>query len=90
MEWQIWQVVKDTDMAKWFAPCEHISGSGSVLIMKRTTPTDRLPTKVPAFFDDLKPNNWGKLGTHTVCHDYGHNSLIEYGLSVCLKKAEWL
>lgn len=89
-EWMIWNEVKDTPMAKWFAPCEYISANGSVLVMKKTRPADKFPTRIPAFFDDLKRENWGLFEGRLVCHDYGHNNLIRYGITAGLKKAEWL
>lgn len=72
VEWEAWRVVKDTHLAKWFAPCHHISPNGSILIQERTTPIVRFPAKVPSFFTDLKLANFGKLpGRPFVSHDYG-------------------
>jgi len=31
-----------------------------------------IPDKIPAFFTDVKPDNWGWIGNQLVCHDYAH------------------
>lgn len=57
----------------WFAPVLWISPNNKVLIMQKTEekPNKERPKKVPAFFTDLKRDNWGWLGNRFVCHDYG-------------------
>ena len=91
MEWETWQRVKDSPVAKWFAPCRWISPSGTVLVMERTEPIPRakFPTKVPAFLTDLKRTNYGLLKGRVVCHDYGTNLLIELGMTTRMRKADW-
>lgn len=90
-EWSIWQEVKDTPQAKWFAPCLHISPGGRVLIQMRTTPAEpsRYPRRIPAFFDDTKRANFGLLDGRIVCHDFGVNLLIKRGLTARLVAARW-
>ena len=90
-EHQIWERVKDTDLADWFAPVLHISPSGTVLIMRRTEPVREqdLPDRVPAFFTDLKAENFGWLEGRIVCHDYGHHRFIERGMTRKMRKASW-
>ena len=92
-ELQVWQAVRFTNLAKWFAPCIEIAGNGSVLLQRRTQPIrrDELPAKVPAFFTDLKPSNWGLLDGRPVCHDYGLHLLMEKGMGqgARLAKAHW-
>ena len=102
MEWEIWQRVKDTPAARWFAQCRWISPSGLVLIMERT----RVPgqseylEKVPAWFTDLKRQNWGMARAEKkdgkpgrewlVCHDYGTSLVIEEGtITKRMRKADW-
>ncbi len=72
-ELQIWQAVRGTEFAKWFAPVEQISASGTALLMRRTEPVRRadLPDRLPAFFTDLKQENFGMLDGRLVVHDYG-------------------
>lgn len=91
-EWQIWNRVEHTDLAKWFAPVEAISPCGRILIQRRTMPcqTDRkLPDRVPAFFSDIKIDNWGMLKGKPVCHDYGFHLMLEKGMTKRMKKAYW-
>jgi hypothetical protein len=91
IEWETWNRIKETDLAKWFAPCEWISPNGSVLVMKKTypVPPDNLPEKMPVFFTDFKSTNYGMHNKHIVCHDYGTSLIFEYGMSRRLKKAKW-
>lgn len=90
-EWDVWQRIKDTEHAKWFAPCVHISGCGIWLLQKRTKPIPfkRLPKQVPAFFTDLKQSNWGLLNGRPVCHDYAANLLMEVGMTKRLRSPNW-
>lgn len=90
-EWQIWQAVKDTEFAKWFAPVVSIGPAGSVLTMRKCEPARReeLPDKVPAFFTDLKPENFGRLDGRIVCLDYGYHRFFEFGMTKRLRKADW-
>ncbi len=80
-EWQIWQEVKDTKWARYFAACSSISHSGSVLVMERTRPLERAPTQLPNFMADLKTENFGRVGSRIVCHDYGISNLMWRGLT---------
>lgn len=75
LEWTMWQDWKDCDkIAKWLAPCHHLSEGGHVLIMDRTSaPSEdgrELPKQMPRFLTDLKPSNYGFIGKRLVCHDY--------------------
>lgn len=90
IEWETWQRVRDTDMAKWFAPCLEISPCGRVLVqaMAKDLKGD-LPKKVPAFFTDLKRDNWGKYKGRRVCRDYGIHLMLEKGMSGRMRKADW-
>lgn len=102
MEWEIWQRVRDTPASRWFAAARWISPNGKILIMERTRPpaaTEYLE-KVPAWFTDLKRQNWGmakadkkdgKPGREwLVCHDYGTSLVIEEGtITKRMRKAEW-
>lgn len=91
LEWQTWQEVKETDFAKWFAPCVHISACGSVLVMERTAPPTpaEYPELMPVFLTDFKRPNYGILGGRIVCHDYGTNRLMVTGMTKRMKKAGW-
>lgn len=79
-EWEIWQLVEgyqgeaEENITSWFAPCEQISNNGRILIQRRTKDfyikEDKLPEKIPNFFTDVKPENFGWIGNKLVCHDY--------------------
>lgn len=88
IEWEVWRHVRDTKLAKWFAPCHMISSSGCILIQTKTFPIKTLPRRVPAFFSDLKPENWGELDGRPVAHDYGYNKLLALGLTGRMKRSD--
>lgn len=94
LEWEIWNTVKDTKFAKFFAPCVDISSNGLFLIQKKAEPLAKsfLPSKVPVFFCDLKPENYGFIGKQIVATDYGTahiEALNRLMKSMKFKKAEW-
>lgn len=94
IEWEIWRAVKTTQYAKWFAPCRHISGLGTILLMDRTVPAPRsaFPKKVPEFLGDLKYSNFGLLRGKLVCHDYGTVTNFLAGFTrtkIRMRKADW-
>ncbi|WP_148716487.1 hypothetical protein [Chitinolyticbacter meiyuanensis] len=89
VEWETWKRVEHTEYAKWFAPCEWISPSGSVLIMRRTKQVRSYPKEMPVFLADFKRANYGMIGRQIVCHDYGTNMLFERGMSKRMQKVEW-
>lgn len=77
-EWQIWQEFQHVpDVAKWLAPCHHISYSGTFLIMERALNLhpDEIPATLPKFLTDHKSDNFGTIGLgkrkRVVCRDYG-------------------
>lgn len=89
-EWRVWQSVKDTEYAKWFAPCIGISPNSIFLIQKKTKPYKKKPPeKLPNFFADIKVGNFGMYKGHLAFHDYANNFIIEKGLSKRMRKAEW-
>lgn len=94
-EFEIWQEIKDTKHAKWFAPCVQISPCGVFLIQERTEPIPKAeyPELVPKFLFDRKYKNYGVIKKPSkkrqfVCHDYGTFSLVN-GYSDKLVKADW-
>lgn len=89
-EWRIWDIVKDTKHAKWFAPCVYISPNGIILIQKKTTPyKSKPPNKIPNFFADIKGSNFGVYKGHLAFHDYANNFMTEKGLSKRMQTTEW-
>lgn len=89
IEWETWERVKDTEFAKWFAPCLQISMCGGVLIQAKTTAPHRFPDKMPAFLCDFKRTNYGMHKGRIVCHDYGTHLMFENGMTKRMRKAEW-
>lgn len=91
IEWETWQRVKDTPMRIWFAPCEWISPTGAVLVMRRTErPTlKQFPKKLPVCFTDTKRTNYGLYEGRVVCHDYGTSLIFEHGMSKRMRNVNW-
>lgn len=70
-EWKVWEEVQYTPFEKWFAPCLMISNNGLILIQEKVKHSEDLPDKIPYFFTDIKPENFGYIGKKFVCCDYG-------------------
>lgn len=95
-EWKVWQAVKDTKYAKWFAPCVDISANGIFLIQKRVEmiPKAQYPEEIPPFFTDLKYANFGLFNKRFVCFDYGTIHFLALSQyfdkdKLKFKKAKW-
>ena len=78
VEHMIWDEVEGLHgklewVKKWFAPVKWVSPNGRILVMQKTKEiySRKRPEKVPAFFWDVKPDNFGWIGKNYVCHDYG-------------------
>lgn len=91
IEWEMWHATASTKHRKWFAPCKHITGNGTVLLMQRTLPAPRAkyPKRMPVFLGDYKYSNYGLIGSQLVCHDYGSAVIATNGLSDTMRKANW-
>lgn len=91
MEWETWQIIKHTPFKRWFAPCIDISDNGAILIQEfcRDMELKELPEELPAFFCDIKKDNFGIYNDLVVCRDYGNSYLIDNGANKRMKKAEW-
>ena len=89
-EWGVWMDFRDIRaVAKWLAPCRHISSAGAWLIQDRTEPLPkgfRLPKSLPEFLTDTKLGNFGLLGGNLVCHDYG---IVRQALETKRRPVEW-
>lgn len=92
-EHEVWHRVKEVKrIAQWFAPIIQISPCNRIMLMKKTIHhIDNLkrPDKIPDFFTDIKPENFGWIGNQYVCHDYAGNLLMEKGMRLKLKKVKW-
>lgn len=93
LEWEIWTALKDTDQARWLAPCSRISACGAVLIQRRTEPLQvkQLPKRMPVWLTDFQLANYGMLDGRVVCHDYGVTGavVIGRGASNRLRTVQW-
>lgn len=89
IEWQIWQRLEGSPLAKWLAPCLDISPCGSILIQRKTTPIARGPDRLPSFLGDVKLENFGLLDGRVVCHDYSRLRLVEPNFSIRMRKVRW-
>jgi hypothetical protein len=89
MEWEVWNWVRGTECEKWFAPCEWISPCGGVLIMAKTRPAQKYPDKLPVYLTDTKKANYGMHGKRFVCHDYGVNTLLTFGMVKRMRNVRW-
>lgn len=87
-EYELWNRVVNTSMAKWFAPVSKISVCGIALVMRRTIPVKciaDMPKRVPAVLCDLKIQNFGLMDGRVVAHDYGFtNATDAKGVVKCL------
>lgn len=91
-EWELWDEVHSTkDVARWLAPCVAISPCGSVLLQRRAEKCDkgRYPEKVPAWFGDMKFDNFGMLDGKLVCVDYAGIPVSHALFQKRMKKADW-
>jgi hypothetical protein len=89
-EWEYWNEMKDTPVAKWLAPCLYISPCGAVLVQERVQMIEhsKYPKKIPAFFTDTKYQNFGMLNGKFVCFDYG-NIPFAKGISTKMQNVKW-
>lgn len=94
-EWLVWKAIKEVKrMSDAFAPCHHISDSGTFMIQSRTRPLTlaelrKTMPRAHACFTDFKVGNWGNLNGKIVCHDYGTCLITENGMTARTKKADW-
>ena len=93
IEWRIWNnVMHTTDGTKnWFAPCSWISTNGRIMLQRKTKPLydkfKNIPEKIPAYFTDIKPDNFGWIGNQIVAHDYAY-CLERFGYFALNKKMQ--
>ena len=91
-EWQVWDRVGCVlEIKDWFCPCVAISACGSILIQKRAQNIreKELPKRVPAFFTDMKMENWGLYKGKPVIRDYGTHLLLENGMTKRMITPHW-
>jgi hypothetical protein len=88
-EFAVWESVQYVSkINSFFAACHTISQVGSVLIQEYVPDVPAGSYKIPAFFTDLKAENFGLVvGKQVVCRDYGLNLLREQGMKA--KMINW-
>lgn len=88
-EFMLWDEVRGLKnnlawVEDWFAPILFMSPNAKILCMQKTSqyPKNKKlerPKEIPAFFTDIKWNNFGWIGSKFVCHDYGFiHKFIKY------------
>lgn len=82
---RIFDEVKGTSHAKWFNKVLWCSDDARILISPRAADyfTDAAPGRIPHYFSDLKPENFGWVDDKFVCIDYG---LVLCGFTPSQKK----
>jgi hypothetical protein len=82
--WESVQFVKTIN--SWFAQCLSVSAYGSVLIQEYVPDVPIGKYKLPSFFTDLKPENYGLIvglkKSQIVCRDYGLHLMREKGMKL--------
>lgn len=76
-------------VARWLAPCTHLSPEGRILLQKRADPLPKdfqPPDQMPSFLTDFKRENYGILGGQLVCIDY---AMTIPNPSIRLKRVNW-
>ena len=93
IEGEVWCMVEDTNIGKWFAPCAGISACGMFLLQKRAEmrPRNEYPKEMPSFFGDTKYSNFGWIDGRFVCVDYTSyfSTSMSHRWSGRMKKAHW-
>jgi hypothetical protein len=81
MEWKVWEAVRDTPAAAWFAPCHYVSHDGLALVQARTVPLTKEQfaelVELPDFLSDTFFANFGYLDGRVVCHDFGRHNFFK-------------
>jgi hypothetical protein len=90
-EWEIWDEIKDTNAATYFAPCVAISPCGTILLQKRANavPKHKYPKKVPYFWGDMKYANYGEYKGKFVCIDYAGTPISDRLTKARKVRAQW-
>jgi hypothetical protein len=101
IEWELWLTIKGTSFDCWFARARYISQDGRLLIMEKTRRPGKgeWPPKIPAFFTDIKRENFGivsrkneetgQMEDFFVCHDYAMHLMLEKGMTKRMQDVKW-
>jgi len=91
-EWEVWKDLKDTPDEKWLCPCVMLSPGTTALVMRRAKPIPDLsvlPTRLPWWVTDVKPENWGMLDGRPVLVDYANHRFFSQGLGRTRRVKRW-
>lgn len=91
-EMATWRSVEFVEsLRSYFAECRYLSGYGTLLVQEYIPPIPKGKYKIPAFFTDLKQDNFGLISgtkqSQVVCRDYGIHLLREKGMTK--KMIDW-
>jgi hypothetical protein len=77
----------DQFIGPWLAPCETITETGQILVMRRVrhAPVEAYPNLIPSYLTDCKRTNYGFIGKRFVCCDYS----FLLSNTRHMKKARW-
>ena len=83
LEYDNWQMLKDTPRGMWLAPCISLSDDSRFLVQQRVVVLDEAPENVPDWvkvlgdwsFGGNQSKHWGVLNDKTVLIDYGDKKL---------------
>lgn len=93
LEYEVWQMVKETGIARWFAPVASMSPSGMFLLQERVERIAKkdYPKMIPSFFSDQKYSNYGLWRGKFVCCDYAGfiSTSMSHKWNDKMKKADW-
>ena len=93
-EFSTWQSVEFTKLNSWFARVHSISNYGTILVQEWIPNIPAGKYKIPSFFTDLKPENYGLIvgtkSSQVVCRDYGLHLMRENGMKLSYKNFEVL
>lgn len=78
-EWMLWQLVKDTPLAKWFVPCVSISKDGKELVQCRAVVCKTIPDGFPRWLTakDCHAHGFGVWKGEPRLIDYAQPSYLE-------------
>ena len=87
-EFSTWESVEFTKLNSWFARVHSVGDYGTILIQEWIPNIPAGKYKIPSFFTDLKPENYGLVvgtkSSQVVCRDYGMHLLREIGMKLSL------
>lgn len=83
IEFENWEMLKNTEKGKWLVPCISLSDDGRFLVQKKVQVLDEAPENIPEWitvlgdysFGGNKSKHWGVYEGRIVLIDYGDKKL---------------